>query len=196
MAVQPEENEFPVGIYQFETTDLVEGGLGGIDNLPLLQLASRTLWLYNRANDLETMIDAVDDALQEEIQDRIDADAAILAYIPKRRGYFFGLDIAGDAVGTSYTCNGFTSAIVTQDGSFTTTVRVTMPPGIMTNTNYRVDIGLQSLASGALDQVASDIYKPVYKIISTTQFDIVFRESDTGITQNLKVHLDIVSLNI
>jgi hypothetical protein len=45
MANQPENPIWEVGVYQFETTDPIEGGVGGIDNLPLLQLANRTSWL-------------------------------------------------------------------------------------------------------------------------------------------------------
>jgi hypothetical protein len=48
MANQPEVSVFELGIYQFETTDVVEGGLGGVDNKPLLQLANRTKWLYDQ----------------------------------------------------------------------------------------------------------------------------------------------------
>ncbi len=46
MANQPEVATWEAGIYQFEITDPIEGGIGGIDNLPLLQLANRTLFLY------------------------------------------------------------------------------------------------------------------------------------------------------
>lgn len=48
MANQPEIDNWEAGIYQFETSDPIEGGLGGIDNQPLLQLANRTLWLKNQ----------------------------------------------------------------------------------------------------------------------------------------------------
>ncbi len=52
MANQPEVSEFTSGIYQLEPTDPVQGGEGGIDNLPLKQLANRTRWLYDRVSDL------------------------------------------------------------------------------------------------------------------------------------------------
>lgn len=196
MAAIPEINEFTAAVYQIEVNDPVEGGELGISNYQARALANRTLWLKNRADDLETAIEVVSDALDEEVLDRIDAINAILPYLPKKRGYFFSLDIAGDSVGTSYTCGGgFTSAVVTQDGSFTTTVRVTMPGGTFPNTNYKVEIGLQAL-SGTLDTNSSDIFKPVYKIISATQFDIVFREADTGVSQDLKVHMDVYTLNL
>ncbi|WP_153799088.1 hypothetical protein [Foetidibacter luteolus] len=39
---------FPTDIYQFDETDVVQGGPNGIDNVPLKQLADRTTWLFNR----------------------------------------------------------------------------------------------------------------------------------------------------
>lgn len=35
------------GVYQFETTDPITGGAGGIDNIPHQQLLNRTQWLWN-----------------------------------------------------------------------------------------------------------------------------------------------------
>lgn len=45
MANQPEVSQWEDGIYQIETNDPVEGGVGGKTNDPLLQLANRTKWL-------------------------------------------------------------------------------------------------------------------------------------------------------
>lgn len=45
MANQPETPTWDAGVYQIETTDPVEGGLGGIANASLLNLANRTLYL-------------------------------------------------------------------------------------------------------------------------------------------------------
>jgi hypothetical protein len=42
MANQNETGDWPDGIYQFEETDFVQGGIDGVDNLPLRQLAIRT----------------------------------------------------------------------------------------------------------------------------------------------------------
>ncbi|WP_028684156.1 gp53-like domain-containing protein [Pseudomonas chlororaphis] len=59
MADLPELNEWPVGIYQLETSDPVLGGPEGIDNLQGKQLASRTKWLRDQleriANGLTTV---------------------------------------------------------------------------------------------------------------------------------------------
>lgn len=45
MAFQPETDGWESGIYQLEVADPVRGGAGGVDNLPLLQLANRTGYL-------------------------------------------------------------------------------------------------------------------------------------------------------
>lgn len=45
MANLTETAVYEAGIYRFETTDPVQGGPGGIDNLPTNQLANRTAWL-------------------------------------------------------------------------------------------------------------------------------------------------------
>ena len=39
-------------VYQFENGDKLIGGPDGIDNLPILELANRTLYLYNRLKKL------------------------------------------------------------------------------------------------------------------------------------------------
>ncbi|ELE1938623.1 hypothetical protein RDG67_001426 [Vibrio cholerae] len=54
-------NEEPVweeGIYQFETTDPVEGGTEGIDNKPTRQLANRTAYLKKEQDKLKDKFDA------------------------------------------------------------------------------------------------------------------------------------------
>jgi hypothetical protein len=58
MANQPEDpaqETYPAGIYQWEVTDPCQGGVGGIDNLPLLQLADRTGWLYRCIGALQAL---------------------------------------------------------------------------------------------------------------------------------------------
>jgi hypothetical protein len=50
MASQPEVSNYDVGVYQLQTSDGVQGGLGGASNTPLLNLANRTNWLYTQLN--------------------------------------------------------------------------------------------------------------------------------------------------
>ncbi|MNJ29007.1 hypothetical protein D3C77_235630 [compost metagenome] len=63
MADLPESNEWPVGIYQLETSDPVLGGPEGIDNLQAKQLASRTVWLKAVAEQLGANKQATDATL-------------------------------------------------------------------------------------------------------------------------------------
>lgn len=58
MANLSETDEFPEGVYMFETTDVIVGGMpneatgAGMDNIPHLQLAKRTRWLKGRVDGL------------------------------------------------------------------------------------------------------------------------------------------------
>ena len=54
MANITETSNWETGVYQFETTDPIQGGADGIDNLPHKQLGNRTLWLKNQVAGLGT----------------------------------------------------------------------------------------------------------------------------------------------
>ena len=54
MANQPEQPNYDVGVYQIETTDPVDGGVGSITNSPLLNLADRTAYLKLHVDNLES----------------------------------------------------------------------------------------------------------------------------------------------
>lgn len=56
MATQAETVSFP-SVYQWETTDPVLGGLGGVANLPLLQLTARTRFTLDKATALEAAVE-------------------------------------------------------------------------------------------------------------------------------------------
>lgn len=43
-------SNFDTGVYQLATTDPVQGGAGGVSNMPLQNLANRTRWLYDQLN--------------------------------------------------------------------------------------------------------------------------------------------------
>ncbi|MCR9385295.1 hypothetical protein [Vibrio metoecus] len=57
MANLNEEPVWEAGIYQFETTDPVEGGPEGIDNKPARQLANRTAYLKQEQDKLKDKFD-------------------------------------------------------------------------------------------------------------------------------------------
>src|ERR1044072_2082943 len=49
-------------VYQFDETDLVQGGPGGVDNIPLQNLADRTVYVKNRLgiiSNLEGQVDKI-----------------------------------------------------------------------------------------------------------------------------------------
>lgn len=52
MANLPESSTFPSGIYQIELTDPVVGGVDGVSNAQARQLANRTRWLKNVADEV------------------------------------------------------------------------------------------------------------------------------------------------
>ena len=54
MANQPVTNGWESGIYQWEITDPAQGGVGGVMNTPILQLANRTGWLKAQVDALNS----------------------------------------------------------------------------------------------------------------------------------------------
>lgn len=60
MANLTETATYEAGIYRFETTDPVQGGPGGIDNLPTNQLANRTAWLKAQVEAILADIAAIE----------------------------------------------------------------------------------------------------------------------------------------
>jgi hypothetical protein len=52
MAYLPESDEWPEGVYKLERKDKVQGGLDGVSNKPLRDLANRTYFLKKRADEL------------------------------------------------------------------------------------------------------------------------------------------------
>ncbi|HCJ98947.1 MAG TPA: SGNH/GDSL hydrolase family protein [Serratia grimesii] len=57
MAYLPESDEWPEGVYRLERKDKVEGGINGVSNKPLRNLADRTYFLKKRAEELEKKAD-------------------------------------------------------------------------------------------------------------------------------------------
>jgi len=110
--------------------------------------------------------------------------------IPRNIGWFTGLDISGSAGSLSVSGN-ITSAVASVPTAGDSVVLVTMQ-NAMPNMNYRVDITLESMSSSINND--NDVSCPVFKKISTTQFQVAFKEVGTVI-QNLKIHLNVMSLD-
>jgi hypothetical protein len=105
-------------------------------------------------------------------------------------GTFSGFDPGAGTVGDLYTVSGnITQAQVQNVISGVTTVQCTMS-NEMDNTNYMVEIYIESLSNFNQD---TTIYPALFKPISTTQFQVSMREPGS-FTQNLKLHLKVVQL--
>ncbi|NTX19281.1 phage tail protein [Burkholderia cepacia] len=72
MANLKEESRWEEGVYQFETSDPVQGGPDGIDNVPTKQLANRTRHLKDRADGNDKRVGEVS-AQVEALGKRTDA---------------------------------------------------------------------------------------------------------------------------
>lgn len=57
MANLSEMSRWEAGIYQWETSDPVQGGPNGIDNRPTRELANRTRWLYDELGRVKARMD-------------------------------------------------------------------------------------------------------------------------------------------
>ena len=57
MANLNEMSRWEAGIYQWETSDPVQGGPNGIDNRPTRELANRTRWLYDELDRVRARMD-------------------------------------------------------------------------------------------------------------------------------------------
>jgi len=134
MANVTETSNFDAGIYQLETTDVLEGGALGVDNYQAKGLANRTRWLYDRIIEL-------------------------FKFAPKNRGYFTGLDI-GVSSGSLARFGDVTSAVATAiSGNSFITVNLANSMG---NTNYKVNASVQSLGTLNVDNdVSTGVFAPI-----------------------------------
>lgn len=107
-------------------------------------------------------------------------------------GFISGIDINAGAVGTTYTTGGnIVSATKTssgdQDGSI---IRVVLQ-NTMTNTSFYVRSFIESLSANQFTD--SNLQSPTFKPINATTVDICIKEI-FGITQNIKLHLEVVKI--
>lgn len=182
MANQPEVSNFDAGVYQFETTDVVEGGPGGVDNKPLLNLANRTLWLKNALATETAARIAGDNALQEAIN-------LIQTYVPRNVGWFAELNV-GTGSG-SLAVHGDITAATYVSSAGGTQVTVTMA-NAMPSTDYDVQPTFQSNGFGPIGD-DDDVCVPAFRPISTTQFVMSFKET-LSVDQHIRVHLKIFNV--
>jgi len=101
-------------------------------------------------------------------------------------GYITGVNLPV-ADGASLTVSGrITSAVGTASNGILITITDAMP-----STNYYIRSYIESLGTYTTD---SEIRRESFKKISTTQFYYIQSETNSQ-TQNLKVHLEVISLD-
>jgi len=107
----------------------------------------------------------------------------------KNIGWFSGLDV-GDTIGALPVSGNLTAATAAKPSTGNSIVTVTLQ-NAMANLNYYVRAFIQG-ETASVNQ-SNDVGAPVFKVVSTTQFQLGLREID-GDVQNLKVHIEVVQL--
>lgn len=86
-----ETETWEAGIYQLETSDPVQGGPGGIDNLQAQQLGNRTTWLKGQLEGFALRLDGEDRTLNG------DQAGAVTIF---NRGVVYGVELAKSSTAT------------------------------------------------------------------------------------------------
>ena len=115
--------------------------------------------------------------------------AGIGASPVKNIGWFSGLDVGGSVGALAFSGN-ITSAVASVPTGGDSFILVTLQ-NAMSDTNYYVRAFVQGESSNINND--NDVCIPVFKPMSTTQFQMAVREVGT-VVQNLKVHLEVVQL--
>ena len=145
-----------------------------------------------RKQQLQTLIDTnLESGTSITAAEHRSVETSIInAAIPANRGWFSGIDVLGSGPGY-LTCSGdITSAYVTSIGGLTS-IDVYIQTS-MENTNYMVKIYPESQATDYFYDAS--VLTPIFKITTQQRFLILIREADGGI-QNIKFHLEVVSLD-
>lgn len=119
--------------------------------------------------------------------------------LPVNKGYITATSVAGGTVevginvGTTQTdklkTNGNITAISVVSNTNKSTFTVTLQ-NIMPSNNYVVKSWLELVPTTAIPLINSaDVVEPVFKVISTTQFQIVLNEANNQ-TQALRLHFE------
>lgn len=105
-------------------------------------------------------------------------------------GYFAGLDSDGLSLGTSLVVGGdIDSATIIDRTSEGEIIRISFK-NPMDSLDYKMNISVQSEGDIARD---NDIKPVIWKSISKTQASVYIEET-SGVTQNLKIHFDVIQL--
>jgi hypothetical protein len=150
------------------------------------------LWADFKRPETTTQLTNLIESLTERVVDL----EALPAYENKIKnlGYFSGLDINGSS-GTLPVSGDISSAVCSVLGANglghgSAKILVTLA-NAMTNTNYLPKMYVQSGSASIANDLRTCV--PVFKIISTTQFEIGLAETQ-GIVDSLKIHIEVEQL--
>jgi hypothetical protein len=147
-----------------------------------------TLYLQDASSITAAEHKSIENALVDYMEaTRTQADnlaLTILAGVPKNVGYITGVNppVSSGVVSSG---GNITTATGTASGILCTMTNA------MPSTNYVVKMNVQSLGNYSSD---GTVKCPMFKVVSTTQFYFFIHETD-NLTQNLKIHFEIKSLD-
>jgi hypothetical protein len=121
-----------------------------------------------------------------------EAIVGLLGFETVAYGRIGPVDIAS-ASQTTYSVNGnLTSAVQTGRFEKFQRIRVTIPSGLLTSTNFKVRVDIESNGTDNLD---NDIWPVVFKKdgSSTTTFDLLIEEVN-AMTQSIYFHVEVIQL--
>lgn len=175
-------------LFYLKKANQMQENAGAIDTVATTPLTNKTVF-ERRVNGVDS-VTYLATTLQNGLLSK--EDKAIIDGIGaspiKNKGWVSGIDIGAGSIGSNYPVSGdITSAVITASGGGVTVFRCTVSNSLI-NTNYKIRIDVESQSTFNSDTTS---LVPVFKIISTNQFDIGIRESGTPI-QNLKLHLETI----
>lgn len=98
-------------------------------------------------------------------------------------------------VGDTFTVGGDIASCVLNARQFQANrYLITMSGTSIGTTNYKVNMASESMSSDANWVNDVNFREPLFKKISATQFYLIVDEDDSGFSQNIKVHFDVISL--
>lgn len=105
-------------------------------------------------------------------------------------GYFTGLDVKNDSVGTNYVSSGdVQSATKVQQLDGGDLIEVVLKNS-MDNNNYKLHCSIESRGNIRYD---NDIKPIVWQVLSNTRARVYIEETGGGV-QNLRIHIDVIQL--
>jgi len=171
-------------LFYLKKANQTEENAGAIDTVGTTPLTNLTSFI-RRVNGVDSST-YLATSLQNGIypKEHFDIVTSLTTSI-KNKGWFSGLDVGSTGTGALPVSGDIVSAIKSKPNVDSSKIVVTMA-NAMDDTNYLVQTFIQSQsANSSLDD---NITNPVFKVVSTTVFEIYITETFAE-NQNLKIHI-------